>query len=64
MWEDGLFITIKTNEDGKTFNAQKWRSGLGAYFFIECSANKNIFGKWSYTVGSEAISQIDELKLM
>nr|MCR4721057.1 hypothetical protein [Lachnospiraceae bacterium] len=71
-WEDGLFFSIKTNEDAEWnhpyikdgesvpkitfFEAQKWRSGLGAYFFNQCTAQKNADGKWSYTVGMEAIS--------
>ena len=71
-WEDGLFFSIKTNEDAEwnlpamfegdqtpeltSFDAQKWRSGLGAYFFGQCTAQKNDDGKWSYTVGQEAIS--------
>ena len=71
-WEDGLFFSIKTNEDAEwnlpniketdsvpeliSFDAQKWRSGLGAYFFGQCSAQKNADGTWSYTVGQEAIA--------
>lgn len=61
-WEDGLFFSIKTNEDGDSdpehtaFDAQKWRSGLGAYFFGQCTAQINADGKWSYTVGQEAIA--------
>lgn len=71
-WEDGLFFSITTNEDAvwnlpaikegdsvpelTAFDAQKWRSGLGAYFFGQCTAQKNADGKWSYTVGQEAIS--------
>lgn len=61
-WEDGLFFSIKTTEvndfilDSTTFDAQKWRSGLGAYFFSQCTARKKLNGKWSYTVGAEAIS--------
>ncbi len=71
-WKEGLFFSIKTNEDAvwnlpaikegdpvpelTAFDAQKWRSGLGAYFFGQCSAQKNADGKWSYTVGQEAIS--------
>ena len=71
-WEDGLFFSIKTNEDAEwnlpaikvgdpipeltAFDAQKWRSGLGAYFFGQCTAQKNADGTWSYTVGTEAIS--------
>ena len=72
FWEDGLFFSIKTNEDAAgnlpgteggdsaseltTFDAQKWRSGTGACFFGRCTAQKNADGKWSYTAGYEAIS--------
>ena len=71
-WEDGLFFSIKTNEEAvwylpfikygdsepelTAFDAQKWRSGLGAYYFFQCTAQKNADGKWTYTVGMEAIS--------
>ena len=71
-WENGLFFSIKTNEDAvwnlpaikegdlipelTSFDAQKWRSGLGAYFFGQCTAQKKEDGTWSYTVGQEAIS--------
>ncbi len=72
VWEDGLFFSIETIEDAAwnlydikpgeqppeltAFNAHKWRSGLGAYFFGQCSAQKNADGRWAYTVGQEAIS--------
>ena len=66
LWEDGLFFSIKTNKDAIkadsesleyiSFDAHKWRGGLGAYFFSECLAQKNNDGKWSYTVGQEAIA--------
>ena len=71
-WEDGLFFSIKTNEDAEwnlpaategtsapeltSFDAHKWRGGLGAYYFDRCTAQKNADGNWSYTVGWEAIS--------
>ena len=61
-WEDGLFFSIKTSEDADpdtehpAFDAQKWRSGLGAYYFIQCTIQKDADGKWSYTVGQHAIS--------
>jgi len=71
-WKDGLFFSIKTNEDAvwnlpaikegdpvpelTSFDAQKWRSGLGASFFGQCTAQKNADGTWSYTVGQEAIA--------
>lgn len=39
------------------FDAEKWRSGLGAYYFVDCTAVRNADGHWGdYTVGSEAIS--------
>ena len=42
--------------DGVSFDAQKWRSPLGAYYFMDCTA-VSTGGPWgSYTVGSEAIS--------
>lgn len=53
-----LFIIEDTPRDGDhsfTFDAQKWRSGLGAYFFWDCIASKSN-GAWTYRVGSEAIS--------
>lgn len=59
-WEDGLFFSIKTEGDSTreltAFDAQKWRSGLGAYYFDRCTAQKDADGKWSYTVGQEAIA--------
>lgn len=70
-WEDGALFSIRTNEDAAwslpdiaegsppvltAFNAQKWRSGLGAYFFQNCTAVQADDGTWTYTVGSEAIS--------
>jgi len=68
-WEDGLFFAIKTNEDAvwdlpaitegdplTSFDAYKWRSGLGAYYFDQCTARKDADGNWSYTVGQQAIA--------
>ncbi len=43
--------------DAVHFNAEKWRSGLGAYYFTDCTAVRGADGHWGgYTVGSEAIS--------
>ena len=43
--------------DAVAFDAQKWRSSLGAYFFSDCTAVSNGDGHWdSYTVGAEMIS--------
>ena len=66
-WEDGCLFTIAEQETGDnelngarntvTFDAQKWRSALGAYFFADCTAEQALDGHWGdYTVGSEAIS--------
>ena len=66
-WEEGCLFTIAEQEsenhvqngagDTVTFDAQKWRSALGAYFFCDCTASQDIDGHWGdYTVGSQAIS--------
>ena len=60
LWDNGLFFSIQfTGEPGSpgfTFDAQKWRSGLGAIFYENCTAKKGADGGWSYTVGQFAIS--------
>lgn len=65
-WENGcLFSITAAGEDGLQayslpvlrFDAQKWCSGTGAYFFTDCTAVWPEFGPWSeYTVGAHAIS--------
>lgn len=66
-WEDGCLFTIAEQEaenNGRggtggtvTFDAQKWRSALGAYFFTDCTASRDAQGHWGdYTVGAAAIS--------
>lgn len=61
-WEDGLFLAIngiegKEQTDQKLcFDAQKWRSGLGAIFFTECTAKRDRSGGWSYEPGGFAIA--------
>lgn len=55
---DGLLITLSAEalqNDRFTFEAQKWRSPLGAYYFTNCTAQKSD-GTWTYTIGAEAIS--------
>ena len=57
-FEKGLLFTIldePMSQDSFTFNAIKWRSGLGAFFYNNCIAKKSKMG-WNYTIGSEAIS--------
>lgn len=72
QWEKGCHFSIDVDEDavwnlpmgaeGKeppelvAFDAQKWRSGLGAYFFDDCTARRGEDGTWTYTVGAEMIS--------
>ena len=66
-WEDGCLFTITEQETGDnelngarntvTFDAQKWRSALGAYFFTDCTASRDAQGHWAdYTVGAAANS--------
>ena len=55
---DGMLITLSAgpvHNGSFTFQAQKWRSGTGAYYFIDCTARQKD-GVWQYTIGSEAIS--------
>ncbi len=65
MWEDGLLFTITNNgaEDDIyslpviMFDAMKWRTPLGAYYFGNCSAVWPEMGTWSeYNIGAELIS--------
>ena len=65
-WEDGCLFSIEPNEDHAEemyslptlfFNAEKWRSSLGAYCFYDCSVVWPEFGTWSgYSVAGEMIS--------
>ena len=66
QWEDGCLFSITPNEDHEGevyslptlfFNAEKWRSFLGAYIFYDCSAAWPESGTWTgYHVGGEMIS--------
>lgn len=61
IWEDGLFLSIeekeKTAENQVTFDAQSWRSGLGAQYFSACTSTRSATGHWSgYKVGAHAVS--------
>ena len=59
VWEDGCLFAITETEKTETkvsFNADKWRGGLAAYFFTDCEATRSD-GSWkNYSVGAEAIS--------
>lgn len=49
-----LFTLTGSAEEG--FSAEKWASGLGAYFFNDCTAQKAADGTWTYEVGAQAIA--------
>lgn len=56
IWNgNGCLFTLSGSADD-TFQAEKWASGLGAYFFSDCTAKMGKDGRWTYTVGSEAIA--------
>lgn len=66
QWEDGVLFSVTSceAEGGAAFSlpvllfeAQKWRSPLGAYWFTDCMAVWPEMGSWeSYSVGGEMIS--------
>lgn len=67
QWEDGVLFRIDSGESEEEtsfyslpvlkFNARKWRSPNGAYFFEDCQAVWPEWGTWSgYKIGGEAIS--------
>ena len=59
-WEDGVFFSIELagepGESSFTFDAQKWRSGLGAIFYTDCTAKRASEGQWTYEPGGFAIA--------
>lgn len=64
-WENGCLFRVTEQESSAgtyslntiRFDAEKWRSGTGAYFFTECGAVQSALGAWGeYTIGAEAIS--------
>lgn len=57
-WEDGVLLRIALVEDGTDtfrFDAEKWRSGLGAIYWTDCTAARGADG-WTYEAGAFAIS--------
>ncbi|SMC40774.1 hypothetical protein [Papillibacter cinnamivorans] len=57
-FDNGMLFELTLSDvtgESFTFDASKWRSGTGAYYYNNCRAVKD-GGAWSYTVGSEAIS--------
>ena len=65
-WKNGILFSITGSENQSgaayslpalSFDAEKWRSGLGAYWFNDCFCLWPESGSWStYSVGSEMIS--------
>ena len=71
-WTDGVLFTITTAYDAAwslpaqgegeeeprrtAFDAEKWRSSLGSYYFVDCAAQMGEDGTWTYSVGAQAIS--------
>ena len=64
QWEDGILFSITEQPifgacslPTLAFDAQKWRSGTGAYYFCGCTSVQSADGHWNgYTIGGEAIS--------
>ena len=57
-WEDGVLLRVALVEDGTDtfrFDAEKWRSGLGAIYWTDCTAARGAAG-WTYEVGGFAIA--------
>lgn len=63
-FKDGCLFSItekgteeKEDEREITFEAEKWRSGLGAYYFLDCTSRRNKTGQWeTYKRGADAIA--------
>lgn len=57
-WEDGVLLRVALVEGGTDtfrFDAEKWRSGLGAIYWTDCTAARGADG-WTYEVGGFAIA--------
>ena len=57
-FEKGLLFNLEAktvDENHFTFTIQKWRSGLGAYWFADCKAVKTD-NEWHYEIGAQMIS--------
>jgi len=65
-WKDGVYMAITEEEQLEgtyngvvpvKFDAWKWRSSIGAYFFSDCTFARNAMGSWSdYQIGAQMIS--------
>ena len=59
-WPDGVLLSLTEKEsvEGEVlFDAEIWRSGLGAYYLYDCTSRQVAGGDWTlFQIGSEAIS--------
>lgn len=59
-WPDGVLLSLTEKESGEgevLFDAEIWRSGLGAYYLYDCTSRRVLGGDWTpCQVGGEAIS--------
>lgn len=58
-WENGVLFSLSLTEGGESsirFSSEKWRSGLGALFFTDCTARQGKDGQWVYELGGCAIA--------
>ena len=63
FWKDGVLLQITQSENKQStankisFNAEKWRSGTGAIFYTDCTAERGKGAAWEpYRPGGFAIS--------
>ena len=60
VWPDGVLLSLTEKESGEgevLFDAEIWCSGLGAYYFYDCTSRQVTGGDWTpCQVGGEAIS--------
>ena len=59
-WTDGVLLSLTEKESGEEevlFDAEIWRSGLGAYYLYDCTSRQVAGGDWTlFQIGSEAVS--------
>ena len=59
-WTDGVLLSLTEKESGEEevlFDAEIWRSGLGACYLYDCTSRQVAGGDWTlFQIGSEAIS--------
>lgn len=56
VWNGSGCLFVLSGSAEEVFTARKWTSGIGAYMFVDCTAQQSADGTWSYTVGAEAIA--------